>query len=75
MRLGKLILILALALGAASLSGLFGPSAALAQSQPNYGPNGPVTGDTFGKPPSGSAAARRGARIGRYYHHRHYRPY
>jgi hypothetical protein len=31
-----------------------------AQSQRNYGPNGPATGDTFGEPYSGSAAARRG---------------
>jgi hypothetical protein len=31
-----------------------------AQSQRNYGPNGPTTGDTFGEPYSGSAAARRG---------------
>jgi hypothetical protein len=34
--------------------------AALAQSQRNYGPGGPATGDTFGEPYSGSAAARRG---------------
>ena len=25
-----------------------------AQSMPNYGPNAPVTGDSFGKPPSGT---------------------
>jgi hypothetical protein len=25
----------------------------LAQSLPNYGPNAPATGDSFGKPPSG----------------------
>ena len=25
-----------------------------AQSMPNYGPNSPSTGDTFGKPPSGT---------------------
>jgi hypothetical protein len=31
-----------------------------AQSQRNYGPNGPATGDTFGEPYSGTAAARRG---------------
>ena len=31
-----------------------------AQSQRNYGPSGPATGDTFGEPYSGSAAARRG---------------
>jgi hypothetical protein len=34
--------------------------AASAQSQRNYGPGGPATGDTFGEPYSGSAAARRG---------------
>jgi hypothetical protein len=26
----------------------------LAQSQPNFGPNAPATGDSFGKPPSGA---------------------
>lgn len=26
----------------------------LAQSMPNYGPNAPATGDSFGKPPSGT---------------------
>lgn len=26
----------------------------LAQSLPNYGPNAPATGDSFGKPPSGT---------------------
>jgi hypothetical protein len=31
----------------------------LAQSQPNYGPNSPGGGDTYGEPYSGSAAARR----------------
>lgn len=25
-----------------------------AQSMPNYGPNAPATGDSFGKPPSGT---------------------
>jgi hypothetical protein len=38
-----------------------------AQSQPNYGPGGSGAGDTFGKPPSGSAAAQHAA-----WHH-HYR--
>ena len=37
-----------------------GPS--FAQSQPNYGPGGSTAGDTFGKPPSGSAAAQHAAR-------------
>jgi hypothetical protein len=36
-----------------------------AQSQRNYGPNGPATGDTFGEPYSGSAAARRLAALQR----------
>jgi hypothetical protein len=31
----------------------------LAQSQPNYGPNSPGGGDTYGEPYSGTAAARR----------------
>jgi len=30
-----------------------------AQSQPNYGPNSPGGGDTYGEPYSGTAAARR----------------
>jgi hypothetical protein len=34
--------------------------ASFAQSQRNYGPNGPATGDSFGEPYSGSAVARRG---------------
>jgi hypothetical protein len=46
------------------------------QSQRNYGPNGPATGDTFGEPYSGSAAARRGDWLPytagyRHYWHRH----
>jgi hypothetical protein len=51
---GGLLLTLA---GAGLLSAT---SAGLAQSQRNYGPDGPATGDTFGEPYSGSAAARRG---------------
>jgi hypothetical protein len=50
-----------------------------AQSQRNYGPNGPATGDTFGEPYSGTAAARRGDDLpytghGYYlhWHHPHY---
>jgi hypothetical protein len=35
------------------------PTPSLAQSQPNYGPNSPGGGDTFGEPYSGTAAARR----------------
>jgi hypothetical protein len=33
-------------------------SIALAQSQRNYGPNGPARGDCFGAPYSGTIAAR-----------------
>jgi hypothetical protein len=53
-------------------------SAGLAQSQRNYGPNGPATGDTFGEPYSGTAAARRGDWLPytayspyRHWHHHH----
>ncbi len=60
MSLTKFIVAFALLLGATAMS--------LAQSQPNYGPGGNSSGDTFGKPPSGSAAARQAIR-----HHRHYR--
>jgi len=62
-------LALALLLGSAAV--------AFAQSQRNYGPNGPATGDTFGEPYSGSAAARRGDDLPysgytyrRYWYHR-----
>jgi hypothetical protein len=41
----KIILALALLLGATSV--------ALAQSQPNYGPNGPARADCYGSPYSG----------------------
>ena len=34
----------------------------LAQSMPNYGPNGPATGDSFGKPYSGAQPLRGGSR-------------
>jgi hypothetical protein len=56
----------------------------LAQSMPNYGPNAPATGDSFGKPPSGMHPPRSGYRAYAYqrrlhhghYRHRHYqRPY
>ncbi len=46
----KLIVALVLVLGA--------PSATLAQSQPNYGANGPSKSDCFGQPYSGSTGAR-----------------
>jgi hypothetical protein len=49
------ILVLALSV---LLSALLGTATtAFAQSQRNYGPNGPATGDTFGEPYSGTAAA------------------
>lgn len=44
----------------ALLSVLLGTATSFAQSQRNYGPSGPATGDTFGEPYSGSAGARRG---------------
>jgi hypothetical protein len=46
----KLIVALALLLSATSMT--------LAQSQRNYGPNGPARGDCFGAPYSGAAASR-----------------
>ena len=47
----------------------------LAQSLPNYGPNAPATGDSFGKPYSGAQPLRGGSRAYAYqrrpYHHSH----
>jgi hypothetical protein len=49
----------------------------LAQSLPNYGPNAPATGDSFGKPYSGAQPLRSGSRAyayqwrSRHYVHRH----
>jgi hypothetical protein len=65
---GKFILAVAILLSMTAIS--FG------QSQRNYGPNGPATGDTFGEPYSGSAAARRGDWLpysASYHHHWHRR--
>jgi hypothetical protein len=49
----------------------------LAQSMPNYGPNAPATGDSFGKPPSGTHPPRSGYRAYAYqrrlHHHGQYR--
>ena len=70
--------LLALSVAAA----LLGASPAFAQSQPNFGPNAPTRGDTFGKPPSGTFAPPSGARAYAYrshsskwrwhrHHHRH----
>jgi hypothetical protein len=44
----------------------------LAQSLPNYGPNAPATGDSFGKPPSGTFAPRSGYRAYAYQHRQHH---
>src|SRR5579862_6217276 len=65
-------LIVALALGLAVTSASF------AQSQRNYGPNGPATGDSFGEPYSGSAQARAGDHYWQRHWHsgpRYYRRY
>jgi len=56
---------------------LFGTAAAtLAQSLPNYGPNAPATGDSFGKPYSGAKPLRSGAHAYAYqrrgHHHRYW---
>jgi hypothetical protein len=60
-----------------SLAGLSG---ALAQSQPNFGPNAPSVGDSYGKPPSGSMHPMSGKRAYAYrshsysfFHVRHHR--
>jgi hypothetical protein len=47
-------------LGLSVLLSVGAATTGFAQSQRNYGPNGPATGDTFGEPYSGTAAARRG---------------
>jgi len=56
----KIMMALALVLGATSPG--------WAQSQPNYGPDGPAKGDCFGAPYSGTIAAR--CTPHRYYYHR-----
>lgn len=51
-----------------------------AQSMPNYGPNAPATGDSLGKPPSGtrppgvtrSQRSNYLKRVHRHYHRNHY---
>jgi hypothetical protein len=58
MNAAKIILALPLLAGMMVISCL-APTPSLAQSQPNYGPNSPGGGDTFGEPYSGTAAARR----------------
>ncbi len=59
---------------------VIGTSAALAQSQPNFGPNAPSVGDSYGKPFSGSRPPMSGARAYAYrshsyqmFHWRHHR--
>ena len=59
----RLIVALALLLSATSIT--------LAQSQRNYGPNGPSKFDCFGEPYSGTVASRCPGGGG-YWHHRHY---
>jgi hypothetical protein len=54
----KIAVTLALLAGVA-LTANIAATPSLAQSQPNYGPNSPGGGDTYGEPYSGSAAARR----------------
>jgi hypothetical protein len=56
MSVTKIIIALALLVSVAVTVNL---TASFAQSQPNYGPNSPGGGDTFGEPYSGTAAARR----------------
>ncbi len=56
----KIITALVLLLSATSVT--------LAQSQPNYGPNGPSRGDCYGAPYSGTVAARCN---GHHWHHRY----
>ena len=51
-----------------------------AQSMPNYGPNAPATGDSLGKPPSGtrppgvtrSQRSNYPKRVHRHYHRNYY---
>jgi hypothetical protein len=55
-------------------------TASFAQSMPNYGPNAPATGDSFGKPPSGtrppgvtrSQRSNYPKRVHRHYHRNQY---
>jgi hypothetical protein len=48
---------------------LGGVSIACAQSQPNFGPNAPSRGDSYGKPPSGTLPPPSGAKAYRYRSH------
>ena len=58
MSVTKIIIALALLVSVAATMSLT-PTLSFAQSQPNYGPNSPGGGDTYGEPYSGTAAARR----------------
>jgi hypothetical protein len=58
----KIVVALALLLSATSLT--------WAQSQRNFGPNGPSSFNCFGEPFSGSVASRCPGQGGGYYHHR-----
>jgi hypothetical protein len=44
-------------------------TAAFAQSQPNFGPNAPSVGDSYGKPPSGTRPPMSGVRAYAYRSH------
>jgi len=58
MSVTRITIALALLVGVAATVNLT-PAPSFAQSQPNYGPNSPGGGDTYGEPYSGTAAARR----------------
>jgi hypothetical protein len=60
----RLIVALALLLSATSIT--------LAQSQRNYGPNGPSRSDCYGEPYSGAVASRCPGGGYRHHSHRHY---
>jgi hypothetical protein len=67
-------------LAAASAILLSATTFAFAQNLPNYGANAPSTGDTYGKPPSGTRPpgvtrnqrSNYPKRVHRHYHRNHY---
>ena len=59
----RLIVALALLLSATSMT--------FAQSQRNYGPNGPARSNCYGEPYSGAVASRCPGGGGGYWHHSH----
>lgn len=65
--LGRVVLALAIIFSTTAIG--------FAQSQRNFGPNGPATGDTFGEPYSGSARARHGDWAAAYHHRWHHHWY